>query len=100
MYESVVTAPVSLTARNRGAFRAEALAALERLADAGPGARLVIDLAATQRVDSVGVGVLVVVQARAAERRQAVCLRNASEEVRVLLLMTGLADRFTIAPRA
>ena len=97
--ELVVMAPANLATQNRTQFREEALAALERLDD-GPGGRLVIDLSATQRLDSAALGTLVILQLRAAERRHAVCLRNASEEVRFLLLMTRLDDRFTIEPRA
>ena len=100
MNESVVTAPINLSARNRAEFRDEALAALERLGDAEPGGRLVVDLSATQRLDSAGLGTLVMLQRRAAERRHAVCLRGAPEEVRFLLVMTRLEDRFTIEPRA
>jgi hypothetical protein len=36
------------------------------------------------------------VQRRAAERRQLVALRNASEEVRFLLVLTKLLDLFEI----
>ena len=100
MNESVVVAPVNLSAQNRTEFREEALAALERLGDAEAGGCLVIDLTATQRLDSAGLGPLVMLQLRAAERRHAVCLRGASEEIRFLLLMTRLEDRFTIEPRA
>lgn len=100
MNECLVVAPIKLAAQNRLAFRDEALAALERLGDAAPGGRLIIDLTATQRLDSAGLGTLVMLQLRAAERRHAVCLRGASEEIRFLLLMTRLEDRFTIEPRA
>jgi len=100
MRESVVVAPASLGTTSRSTFRDEALAALERLGDAEPGGRLVIDLSATQRLDSAGLGTLVMLQLRAAEKRHGLVLRNASEEIRFLLLMTRLEDRFIIEPRA
>ena len=93
--ESVVQAPVSLDATSRIAFRDAALVALERLGEA-PTGRLVIDLSSTQRVDSAGLGTLVVLQLRSSERRHGVVLRGASEELRFLLLMTRLDDRFEI----
>jgi len=96
--ECIVTAPASIAAQNRKHFREEALAALELLGSAEPGGRLVLDLSATKRLDSAGLGTLVMLQLRAAERRHAVCLRGASEEIRFLLLMTRLEDRFTIEP--
>jgi anti-anti-sigma factor len=99
MEEFLVRAPAQLTAQMRGPFREEALAATARLAAAPPGSRLVIDLSDTVRVDSAGLGTLVMLQLRAAEHRHAVVLRGTSEEVRFLLLMTKLEDRFEIEPR-
>ena len=96
MNDSIVVAPVHLGAQTRAAFRDDALAALGRLDEAQPGGRLVIDMSQTQRVDSAGLGTLVMLQLRAAERRHAVALRGASEEIRFLLLMTRLEDRFSI----
>ena len=100
MNESVVTRSIEPAAQNRTGFREEALAALERLSDSAAGGCLVIDLSSTRRLDSDGLGTLVMLQLRAAERRHAVCLWGASEEIRFLLLMTRLEDRFTIEPRA
>jgi ABC-type transporter Mla MlaB component len=99
MDEVLVRAPTQLTAQFRGPFRDEALAALAQLQAAPRGARLVIDLAETVRVDSAGLGTLVMLQLRASEHRHAIALRGASEEVRFLLLMTKLEDRFEIEPR-
>ena len=98
MDESLVRAPAQLTAQHRRPFRDEALAALTRL-EGATGGRLVIDLSDTVRVDSAGLGTLVVLQLRAAEHRHAVVLRGTCEEVRLLLLMTRLDDRFEIEPR-
>ena len=92
--ELVVKAPSNLDAKTRVAFRDSALAALEQLTE-GSG-RLVIDLAVTRRLDSAALGMLVMLQLRAAERRLAICLRNVSEEIRFLLLMTRLEERFEI----
>ena len=99
MHESIVHAPVHLGALTRAAFREEALAALERLGET-PGGSLVVDLSVTMRVDSAGLGTLVMLQMRAAERRCGVTLRGPSEEIRFLLLMTRLEDRFIIEPPA
>ena len=98
MMEALIRAPESLDATSRVPFKATALEALERLGDARPDASLVIDMAGTQRVDSAGLGTLVMLQLRAAEHRHDVRLRNASEEIRFLLLMTRLDDKFVIEP--
>jgi anti-anti-sigma factor len=62
--------------------------------------RLVIDLGATRKVDSAGLGALMLIQRRAAERRQAVVLRNASDELRYLLVLTKLDDLFDLEAHA
>jgi anti-sigma B factor antagonist len=62
--------------------------------------RLVIDLAPTRHVDSAGLGALMLIQRRAAERRQVVVLRNASEEIRFLLVLTKLDDLFQLESAA
>ena len=92
--ETHVTAPMHLGAQSRASFRDESLAALNQLDDAAPGGRLVIDMSETQRLDSAGLGTLVMLQLRAAERKHSVVLKGASEEIRFLLLMTKLEDRF------
>ena len=96
MNEAHVIAPMHLGAQSRSVFRDEALAALGRLDDAAPGGRLVIDLSQTQRLDSAGLGTLVMLQLRAAERKHSVALKGVSEEIRFLLLMTRLEDRFVL----
>lgn len=90
----VVHAPHSLGRESRGSFRRQALEALDALEASGDSDPLIIDLAATRMVDSAGLGVLVLVQRRAAEVRRPVHLRCASEELRFLLVMTRLDDRF------
>jgi len=94
MAANVVHAPASLGRETRGIFRRQALEALDALEASGGAGPLVVDLAATRVVDSAGLGVLVLVQRRAAEVRRPVHLRSASEELRFLLVMTRLDDRF------
>ena len=98
MDELVVRAPVFLGTDSRVAFYEEALERLTALVALAPhgGGRLVVDLSRTAGVDSMGLSTLVQLQLRAAERRMTVALRGVSEEVRFLLLMTGLEDRFDI----
>jgi len=96
MNDTVVQAPASLGIETRATFRRQAQEALERLCAAGRTSELVIDLSGTRSVDSAGLGVLVLIQRRAAEARQTVRLRGASEELRFLLVMTRLDDRFVI----
>lgn len=95
MSEQTIAAPAELDGQTRNAFRDSALKVIESLGD-GPGGRLIIDLADTRRIDSAGLGMLVMLQLRAAERRLAIKLVNASEEVRFLLVITRLEDRFEI----
>ncbi len=99
MSEALVLAPPHLGAQSRAEFREVALAAIAQLTDS-PGGRLVIDLSRTERLDSAGLGTLVMIQLRAAERLCSVALRGTSEEIRFLLLMTRLDDRFIIEPPA
>ena len=99
MTDVLVLAPENLNQATRVEFRDAALAALQQLGQE-PGGRLVLDVSATQRVDSSGLGTLVVLQLRASEKKHSVCLRGASEEIRFLLLMTRLDDRFIIEPPA
>ena len=98
MGEQLVYAPKLLAADSRTAFQEQALRALRDLGEAEPG-KLVIDLSHTDRVDSSGLSTLVQLQLRAAERRHTVRLTGVSEELRFLLLMTRLEDRFEIQPR-
>jgi anti-anti-sigma regulatory factor len=90
----VVRAPEVLDRDSRAAFRRAALAEVESTLGASPGGRLIVDLSATIRVDSAGLGALIMLQQRAAELRHTVCLRGASEELRFLLVLTRLDDRF------
>ena len=96
MPETTVQAPASLGIETRAFFRRQAQEALERMYAAGGAGELVIDLSGTRSVDSAGLGVLVLIQRRAAEARKTVRLRGASEELRFLLVMTRLDDRFVI----
>jgi anti-anti-sigma regulatory factor len=95
--ELVVRAPVVLDRESRTAFRREALRLVESASVAGGGNgtdRVVVDLGGTVKVDSAGLGALILVRERASELRRTVCLRGASEELRFLLVLTQMSDRF------
>ena len=92
--ERVMAAPEMLGLDTRVEIRKAAVKLLEEMPE-GVG-RLVIDLAGTRQVDSAGLGALMLIQRRAAERRQVVVLRNASEEIRFLLVLTKLDDLFQL----
>ncbi len=68
--------------------------------DGAPGERLVVDLAGTKKVDGAGLSALILVRERASELRRTVCLRGASEELRFMLVLTRLEDRFEFEPPA
>ncbi len=96
--ERSLTAPETLGLDTRVEIRKAAIRLLEEMAE-GTG-RLVIDLGPTRHVDSAGLGALMLIQRRAAERRQVVVLRNASEEIRFLLVLTKLDDLFQLESAA
>jgi anti-anti-sigma factor len=89
-----LSAPDTLGLESRVEIRKAAIQLLEGMPE-GAG-RLVIDLGRTRHVDSAGLGALMLIQRRAAERRQTVVLRNPSEEIRFLLVLTKLSDLFQI----
>jgi anti-anti-sigma regulatory factor len=86
--ERGLAAPETLGLETRVAIRLEAERLLEEMPE-GSG-RLVIDLTHTREVDSAGLGALMLIQRVAAERRQAVVLRNARDELRYLQVLTKL----------
>ncbi|MGH7569896.1 MAG: STAS domain-containing protein [Gemmatimonadales bacterium] len=92
--ERILAAPEQLGLESRTTFRRAANELLEQMSE-GAG-RLVIDLSGTRAVDSAGLGALMLIQRKAAERRQAICLRGASEELRFLLVLTKLDDLFEV----
>jgi anti-anti-sigma factor len=92
--ERGLSAPDTLGLESRVAIRKAAIKLLEGMPE-GAG-RLVIDLGRTRHVDSAGLGALMLIQRSAAERRQTVVLRNPSEEIRFLLVLTKLYDLFQI----
>ena len=102
MRELQVLAPVVLDRATIPEFCRHALAAVEATTAGGRGAsfldRVVVDLGGTTRVDSAGLGALVMVRERAAELKRTVCLKGASEELRFLLVLTRLEDRFEFEP--
>jgi anti-anti-sigma regulatory factor len=87
-------APETLGLESRVEILKAAVQILEEMPE-GSG-RLVIDLTHTRQVDSAGLGALMLIQRRAAERRQIIGLRNPSEEIRFLLVLTKLAELFQI----
>jgi anti-anti-sigma factor len=92
--ERGLSAPDTLGLESRVEVRTAATQLLEEMPE-GTG-RLVIDLGRTRHIDSAGLGALMLIQRTAAERRQAVVLRNPSEEIRFLLVLTKLYDLFQI----
>ena len=92
--ERGLAAPDTLGLESRVEIRKAAFKLLEEMPE-GTG-RLVIDLGRTRHIDSAGLGALMLIQRRAAERRQAVVLRNANEEIRFLLVLTKLYDLFQV----
>jgi anti-anti-sigma factor len=92
--ERGMDAPETLGLDTRVEIRKAAIRLLDEMPE-GVG-RLIIDLARTRHVDSAGLGALMLIQRRAGERRQVVVLRNASEEIRFLLVLTKLDDLFQI----
>jgi anti-sigma B factor antagonist len=90
--ERNLSAPETLGLDTRVEIRKAAIKLLEEMPE-GVG-RLVIDFSSTRQVDSAGLGALMLIQRRAAERRQIVALRNVSEEIRFLLVLTKLDDLF------
>ncbi len=94
----VLRAPEALDRDSRSAFRRSALAEVESAPAGVVGRRIVVDLTQTMRVDSAGLGALIMLQQRASELRHTVCLRGASEELRFLLVLTRLDNRFEFEP--
>ena len=92
--ERGLSAPDTLGLESRVEIRKAAVQLLQDMPE-GKG-RLVIDLSRTRQVDSAGLGALMLIQRSAAERRQTVVLRNPSEEIRFLLVLTKLYDLFEI----
>lgn len=96
--QRMLQAPPTLGLATREAFRHEAIALLDQMAE-GEG-RLVVDFAATREVDSAGLSALVMVQRHAADRRQQVMLLHVGQELKFLLVLTKLDDLFEFAPAA
>jgi anti-anti-sigma factor len=94
LVERGLSAPDILGLESRVEIRQAAIRLLEGMPE-GTG-RLVIDLGCTRHVDSAGLGALMLIQRSATERRQTVVLRNPSEEIRFLLVLTRLYDLFQI----
>jgi ABC-type transporter Mla MlaB component len=93
--ERILPAPEHLGLDTRSAFRKDAVRLLDSMNE-GAG-RLTIDLAATRGVDSSGLNALILVRRHATRRRLAVRLKNVSEELRFLLVLTKLDAQFDLA---
>jgi anti-anti-sigma factor len=95
--EKTIVAPAHLGMETRAEFRRSAIELLDALPE-GTG-RLVVDVSLSRLVDSAGLGTLILVQQHASDRRQSVRLRGVSEELRMLLVLTKLADMFEVEER-
>jgi anti-anti-sigma factor len=93
-----LAAPARLGLDTRVEFRKTAIEVLDALPEGG--GQLIIDLSSTRHVDSAGLGVLMLIQRRAADRRQTVVLRNPSDQLRFLLVITKLVDLFQLESAA
>lgn len=89
-----LAAPEELGLETRSEFRRAASTIVDQLPEGG--GQLVLDLGHTRRIDSSGLGALMLVQRRAAERGVTVRLREVSDEVRFLLVLTKLDDLFIL----
>jgi anti-sigma B factor antagonist len=96
--ERGMLAPETLGLDTRVEVRKVATQLLEEMPE-GVG-RLVIDLSRTRHVDSAGLGALMLIQRKAAERRQLIVLRNLTDEIRFMLVLTKLDDLFQLETAA
>jgi anti-anti-sigma regulatory factor len=92
--ERGLSAPDTLGLESRVEIRRAAIALLADMPH-GTGRRIIV-LGGTRQVDSAGLGALMLIQRAATERRQTVVLRNPSEEIRFLLVLTKLYDLFHV----
>jgi len=92
--ERVLPAPRLLGLDARTEFRRDALRLLDSMREGG--GRLIVDLSETTGVDSSGLNALILVRRHAVRRRQTVCLRNVSDHLRSLLILTKLDRQFEL----
>src|SRR3954463_14499511 len=92
--ERNLSAPETLGLDTRVEIRKAAIKLLEEMPEGVAG--LVSAFPPPRHVDSAGLGALMLIQRRAAERRQIVALRNISDEIRFLLVLTKLDDLFQL----
>ena len=92
----VLQAPIQLVSETRAAFRATALAYVERLG-AAKSPIAIVDLSETLDVDASGLGILVLLQKRAKELGMTLRLSQVPTKVRYLLVLTKLDHLFDMA---
>lgn len=88
-------APIQLVSETRAAFRAAAIAYVERMG-AERASVATIDLSETLEVDASGLGILVLLQKRAKELGMTLRLMQLPSKVRYLLVLTKLDHLFEI----
>ena len=86
-------APIQLVSETRAAFRASALAYVERMGSEKATAATV-DLSQTLEVDASGLGILVLLQKRSKELGMVLRLAQVPSKVRYLLVLTKLDHLF------
>lgn len=92
----ILQAPIQLVSETRAAFRADALAYVERLgASKAPVAT--VNLGETLEVDASGLGILVLLQKRSKELGMTLRLAQVPSKVRYLLVLTKLDHLFDLA---
>lgn len=91
----ILQAPIQLVSETRAAFRAEALAYVERLGGAAAPVATV-HLGETLEVDAAGLGILVLLQKRAKEQGMTLRLAQVPSKVRYLLVLTKLDHLFEL----
>ena len=88
-------APIQIVSETRAAFRATAIAYVERMG-AERATVATIDLSETLEVDASGLGILVLLQKRAKELGMTLRLAQLPSKVRYLLVLTKLDHLFEI----
>ena len=89
----ILQAPMQLVSETRAAFRADALAFVERLG-AARASVATINLGETLEVDASGLGILVLLQKRSKELGMSLRLTQVPSKVRYLLVLTKLDHLF------
>lgn len=91
----ILNAPMQLVSETRAAFRADALAYVERLG-AAQAPVATVNLGETLEVDASGLGILVLLQKRSKELGMPLRLAQVPSKVRYLLVLTKLDHLFEL----